>query len=224
MKKLIAMVLSISLIAGITTSAISAPKKAAPKPVKKVVKPAPKPAPRVAPAPEPAPWVPPAPKPVAPAPVAPTDLGAQALGLTAGLKAGLSTGLTGIGGSLDYSIASMIPDASVRIGGEYLVGTNPTGNASVKAVSLKVGAVYALTMLKSPDMPVDLYIGGTFVLPLKVSGGGSGWGADGFIGGKYMVPDLGVLFGEVGYSGLKYSSSAAALKGISASVGYNYSF
>lgn len=229
MKKLLAIVLSISLIAGLTTATMAAPAKKAvkkapaKKAVKKVVKPAAK---KAAPAPEapeyqaPAPWVPPAPKAVAPAPAAPV---AQAgLGLTAGAKAGLSAGLMGIEGSLSYSLASMIPDTSVRVGGEYLSGTN--GSDSVKAVALKVGAAYALTMLKSPDMPVDLYAGGSFILPVKVSVGRKGsYGLEAFVGGKYLVPDLGVLFGEIGYAALKYGGKSAA-KGVSASVGYNYSF
>lgn len=228
MKKLLALILSISLIAGLTTASMAAPakkaaKKAVKKAVKKVVKPAPK---AVAPAPQyeyqaPAPWVPPAPKAVAPAPAAPA---AEAgLGLTAGAKAGLSAGLMGIEGDLSYSLASIIPDTSVRVGGEYLSGTS--GKDSVKAINLKIGAAYALTMLKSPDMPVDLYVGGSFILPVKVNAGRTGtYGLEGFVGGKYLVPDLGVIFGEVGYAGLKYGKNSAAAKGVSASVGYNYSF
>jgi len=224
MKKLIALVLAASLIAGLTASTMAAPKKkVVKKPAKKVVKPVKKPAPKKpAPKPAPAPWVPPAPAPVAPAPA---PAAAAGMGTTLGLNVGVSGGLTAITGVLDYSIASMIPGAKVRVGGDYLTGSNGS-DSNLKIVTLKLGGIYALDMLKSSALPVDWYIGGAVAVPVKVSGGRSGsYGLEAYLGANYMIPDFGIINAQVGYSALKYgSSTSGAAKGVLATIGYGYAF
>jgi len=101
----------------------------------------------------------------------------------------------------------------------------PTGNDSYKMSNLRLGLVYSLDMLKSADMPINWYLTGSFLYPWKVNAGRTGqWGAEVAIGGNYMVPDFGSIYGEVGYAGIKYTSTQPALKGISAAIGYAYNF
>lgn len=220
MKKLIALVLAASLIASLSASSMAAVAKkkvAVKKPAKKVVKPIKKAAPKKAPV---TPWVPPAPAPVAPAPAPAVSAG---MGMSLGVNVGVSAGLTAITGVLDYSIASMIPGAKVRIGGDYLTGSN-LNDTNLKVVTLKLGGVYALDMLKSSAVPIDWYIGGAVSVPVKVSGSMTGsYGLEAYLGGNYMIPDFGTINGQVGYSALKYGGEGAA-KGVLASVGYAYSF
>lgn len=230
MKKLVALVLALSLVAGLSSVTLAAvAKKAAAKKVtkkkvvkkkvaKKVVKPAPKPA---------APWVPPAPAPVAPAPAPAPAVKAAGMGLSLGGSVGLKAGLFDIAGILTYSTDSILSGTAVRLGVDYLAGTNPGLSAdSMKAINVSLGATYALTMLKSADIPIDWYVGANYVLPVKVNAGAtaSGWGADAILGGTYKIPDFGTICGELGYGVLKYESGKTALRGIDATVGYNYSF
>ena len=236
MKKLIAFVIALSLIVGLSASTMAAParkkivkkpvrkvavKKTAKKTVKKIVKPVKKPVVK----PMPAPWVPPAPQPVAPAPAPKAPVPATGMGLSLGAKVGLSGGATGIIVDLDYSIASVIADTKIRVGGDYLSGTNPTGNDSYKMSNIRLGLVYSLDMLKSSDMPINWYVTGSLLYPWKVNAGRTGqWGAEAAVGANYMVPDFGSIYGEVGYAGIKYTSTQAAIKGVSAAIGYSYMF
>jgi hypothetical protein len=228
MKKLLALVLMLSLVASLTSTTFAAKKKkkhvkkvVAKKVVKKAVKKI------VVPA-KPAPWVPPAPAPVAPAP-APAPASAPApstgMGMSVGVNAGVSGGLTAIGGVLDYSTANILSGTKVRVGVDYLSGTNGA-DTSLKVVTAKVGALYALDMLKSAAMPVDWYVEGAVAVPVKVSGGSTGsYGLEAALGANYMIPDFGTINAQVGYSALKYGSAASgAAKGVLASVGYAYSF
>lgn len=220
MKKLIALVLTLSLVAGVVASADAAAKKVVKKKVvkKKVVKPVKKP---VKPAPV-TPWVPPAPAPVAPAPAAAPA--AAGMGLSLGGNIGTKAGLTAISGKLDYSIASMLAGASIRVGGDYLTGTNGV-DTNLKVVTLKLDGIYALDMLKQPGLPVDFYIGGGALYAVKVSNAFTGsYGLEAFIGANYKIPDFGCLNAEVGYAALKYGGKAGAAKGVEASVGYSYAF
>ncbi len=234
MKKLIALILSVALVAGLCGSTIAAPKKAVKKVAKKVVKPvkkAPaKAAPKAAPAPA-APWAPPAPAPAttpapAPAPTpapAPVSSSTTGMGITLGGNVGLDAGLMGVAGNLDYDLTGLgLAGAKVRVGGNYISGTNPTGSTNVKAVSLKVGAIYNVTeYLKVLGLPLTYYVGGAYLLPVKVSGGVTGkWGAEAYLGMNYMIPGMGEVNGEIGYGALKYSDAAAALKGVDLKVGY----
>jgi hypothetical protein len=224
MKKLLALVLMLSLVAGLasTTFADAKDKKPAKKVVakkllkkkaaKKIVKPVKKaiPAPLVSPAPVPVP------APAAPAPSTGT-------GMSLGVNAGVDPSLSVIGGELDYSIASIIPDTKVLLGVDYLTGDNDI-DTNLKIITAKVGAKYALTMLKSEALPVDWYVGGAFVVPLKVSGGRTGsYGLQAVIGATYTIPGFGGINAQVGYSALKYGGASAA-KGVIATVGYVYSF
>ncbi len=173
-----------------------------------------------------APWVPPAPKPVAPAAEATkTAAPSKSTGLSLGVKFGLSGGATGMIVDLDYSVSKFIPGTKIRVGGDYLTGTNPNGNDSYKISNLRLGLVYALDMLKSEDMPIDWYVTGSFLYPWKVNAGRAGsWGIEAAFGGNYVVEDFGCIYGEIGYAGIKYTSSQPALKAMSAAVGYSYLF
>ncbi len=231
MKKLLAILLSVSLIASLSTSSFAATKKkvSKKKPVvkKKVVKPAPK---KIVPKPAiETPWVPPTPAPVAPAP-APTPAKASAgMGMSVGAKVGLTAGLFAVTGDLDYSLAGILPGAKARLSVDYVTGNNPNSSATadnaMKSVDVKIGGTYALDMLKTAALPVDWYVGAAYILPVKVNAGRTGkWGAEAFVGGSYKVPDFGSIYGELGYAGLKYADGVAALKGVNAAVGYAYSF
>jgi hypothetical protein len=145
------------------------------------------------------------------------------MGMTLGLNIGVSAGLTAVTGVLDYSIASMIPGAKVRVGGDYLTGSNGS-DSNLKAVTLKLGGIYALDMLKSSAVPIDWYLGGAVMVPVKVSGSRSGsYGLEAYIGGNYVIPDFGIINAQVGYSALKYGGTSAA-KGVLATIGYGYAF
>ena len=173
-----------------------------------------------------APWVPPAPKPVAPAAEAPKTVApSKGMGLSLGAKLGLSGGATGMIVDLDYSISKFLAGTKIRVGGDYLTGTNPNGNDSYKISSLRLGLVYMIDMLKSDDMPIDWYVTGSLLYPWKVNAGRSGsWGIEAAFGGNYSVPDFGSIYGEIGYAGIKYTSAQPALKAMSAAIGYSYQF
>ena len=228
MKKLIAFVIALSLIAGLAASTMAAPakKKVVKKRVKKIVKLVKKPVvkpivkkPVVKPIP--APVVIPAP--VAPAPV--VKAAPAGMGMSVGVNIGVAEGLTAIGGVLDYSTASILSGTKVRLGVDYLTGTNGT-DTNLKIATAKIGALYALDMLKSAALPVDWYVEGAVAVPVKVSGGRSGsYGLEAALGANYMIPDFGAINAQVGYSALKYGSVANPTpKGVLASLGYAYSF
>jgi hypothetical protein len=256
MKKLIAFVISISLIAGLSAFTMAAPaKKKVKKPAKRIVKTVKKPVkkpikkfkgsvkkpvkkPIKKPVKKPAkkivkpvkkpmltPWVPPAPQPVAPVIIPKAAAPSGGIGLSLGAKIGLSGGATGMIVDLDYSINSILAGTKIRVGGDYLSGTNPVGNNSYKMSNLRLGLVYGLDMLKSADMPINWYVTGSLLYPWKVNAGRTGqWGIEAAVGGNYAVPDFGSIYGEVGYAGIKYTSTQPAIKGISASIGYSHAF
>ena len=232
MKKLIAFVIALSLIAGLSASTIAATKKkVVKKRVKKIVKLVKKPVvkpivkkPVVKPIP--APVVVPAP--VTPAPVVVVPMTSKGMGFILGVNAGLDAGLTGVSGNLDYDLSSMgISILKIRVGGNYISGTNPAaGSDSMSAVSLKLGALYDVTeYLKVLGMPLTYYVGGAYLLPVKVNAGRTGkWGAEAYLGANYDVPDFGMINAEVGYGALKYADSQASLKGLDLKIGYRYAF
>ena len=146
------------------------------------------------------------------------------------LNGGLDAGLTGFSGNLDYDLSGLPAQGlKIRIGGNYIKGTNPTGSDSVEAVSVKLGAIYYVTPF-FPDMglPLTWYIGAAYLLPVKVNNDRTGtanqWGVEAYIGANYNIPELGVINLEVGYSGLKYFESQAALKGMDVKLGYGIIF
>ena len=168
----------------------------------------------------------PAPTPVAPAPVA-KAAASDGMGMVLGVNAGLDAGLFGFSGNLDYDLSSMgAAGLKVRVGGNYVSGTNPTGSDDMKAVSLKLGAIYNVTdYLQALGLPLTYYVGGAYLLPVKVNAGRTGkWGAEAYLGANYMVPDFGMINAELGYGALKYADTAAALKGLDLKIGYRYAF
>ncbi|MFA5103731.1 MAG: hypothetical protein WC527_00915 [Candidatus Margulisiibacteriota bacterium] len=175
------------------------------------------------------PWVPPTPAPVAPAPSVKPVSATAGMGLTMGGKVGLTAGLFAVTGDLDYALDSILPGAKARLSVDYVTGNNPKVAAKVdnpmKAVDIKIGGTYALDMLKNAALPVDWYLGAAYIIPVKVNNARTGkWGAEAYLGGKYMVPDFGTIYGELGYAGLKYANNVAALRGVNVAVGYAYSF
>ena len=151
------------------------------------------------------------------------------MGLSLGAKAGLTAGIPGITMDMDYSLANWIPGAAARLSLDYLTGNNPNSAAAIdnpmKSVDVKLGGTYALDFLKNPAIPVDWYTGAAYILPVKVNGERTGgWGYEAFLGGKHNITDMGKIYGELGYAGLKYASGVAALKGLNAALGYSHSF
>lgn len=176
-----------------------------------------------------APQAPAAPAPAAPAPapsVSAPAPAAQGMGLALGVKAGLIAGLTGIAGDLDYAIDSLLPGAKVRLGADYVSGKNPNSTDNMKAVNVNIGGTYSITdMVKSLGIPGAWYVGAAYKLPVKVNLARTGkWGVEAFVGGSYMIPDFGSVYGELGYAGLKYATNQPALKGVNLMVGYCYMF
>lgn len=220
MKKIFIAVIGVSLIAGLASNAFAAPVR------RKVVKPTPRKIVPVKPGPVAPETVMPEPAPLAPAAKSGTSKG---MGLSVGAKAGLTAGIPGVTADIGYSLARWIPGAAARISLDYLTGNNSNSGAAVdnpmKSVDLKIGGTYALDMLKNPALPIDWYTGAAYILPVSVNGNRSGgWGAEAFLGGKHSISDMGNIYGELGYAGLKYASGVAALKGINAALGYSHSF
>lgn len=244
MKKMIAMLICLTILAGLVESTADAQKRkkraARKRTIKKVVKkkaaqkvkkpvlkevlpPAPAPqAPWVAP-PPPVYWAPPVMVP--PTPIQPLAKPAG-LGLTAGVKAGLTAGAFALTADVDYSLAKILDNAKARFSADFMAGNDQKGSNTFKNIDIKIGAIYDLVMIKPGYIPIDLYVGSAFILPIKVSDGrpGSKWGAEAFLGGAYKMAEVGTIYGELGYSGIKYDSGQPALKGISLGIGLSAAF
>lgn len=247
MKKIIAMLLCLAFLAGIMESSADAQKRkkrtARKKAIKKVVKKkaalkvkkpiAKKALPQTPAAPQyeyqaPAPWIAPPPPQYLPPPVMVTPVPVQPAvqpmhrGLSGGLKAGLTAGALAFTADLDYSLSDIINNTEVRLSGNFMTGKDEVGSRFIYRIfNVKIGGIYNLSMLKSKDLPYDLYVGSSFIYPVLLSSARTGtkWGAEVFIGGSKNIAEIGTLYGELGYGGLKYDSSQPALKGISASLG-----
>ncbi|MCX5748758.1 MAG: hypothetical protein NTZ10_00720 [Candidatus Saganbacteria bacterium] len=157
--------------------------------------------------------------------VTPPAKAGRGLGLY--INGGLDAGLIGFAGNLDYDLSgSVVQGLSVRIGANYLSGTNPNGNDSFKVVSAKLGAVYYITpFMPALGVPLTWYVGGAGLYPVKVSGGSTGsWGVEAYLGANYNVPEMGIVNFELGYSGLKYAADQPALKGLDLKIGYGIKF
>lgn len=221
MKRILMLLLGVSLIAGLASNVFAAPVR------RKIVKPTPRKIVPVKPSPL-------APETVVPEPTALTSApdksgSSKGMGLSVGAKAGLTAGIPGVTADMDYSLARWIPGAAARLSLDYLTGNNPNSAVAIdnpmKSVDLKIGGTYALDMLKNSALPIDWYTGAAYIIPVNVNGSRSGgWGAEAFLGGKHKVSDMGNIYGELGYAGLKYASGVAALKGINAALGYSHSF
>jgi hypothetical protein len=172
--------------------------------------------------------VPPAPVIVNPAPIVIINPPAQTgRGVGIYVNGGLDAGLIGFAGNLDYDLSGVVTQGlSARVGLNYVSGTNPSGNDSMKAVSAKLGAVYYITpYLPNMGVPLTWYVGGAYLLPVKVNAGRTGkWGAEAYLGANYVVPEMGTINFELGYSGLKYADSQPALKGLDLKIGYGILF
>lgn len=201
---------------------------------RKVVKPVPK---KVAPvkpkAVEPKAVTPtPAPVEVAPqpAPVSPVVQPAKKPSLfSVGVKAGLNSGVLGAVGDFDYVLSQILKGLSARVSLGYVSGNNPNSTATrdnpMASVVAKIGANYVIDGLKIANLPVDWYVGGAYLIPVRTNDARSGgWGVEAVLGGKYSGDDAWKLYVESGYSGLKYDTNVAALKGLGFTVGYSYTF
>ena len=168
-----------------------------------------------------------APAPAAPAPAPKAAPAAAGMGMCLGVNAGLDAGLFGVAGNLDYDLAGIgAKGLKVRVGGNYVAGTNPTGSDDMKAISVKLGGLYDITdYLSALGMPLSYYVGAAYLLPVKVNAGRTGkWGAEAYLGANYNVPDFGTINAELGYGALKYAETAAAHKGLDLKIGYSYAF
>ena len=234
MKKIITFVVSVSLISSFSSLTFAAAKKKAVKkpakiiaaPVKKtivipVIKPAPVPV--VMPDPQPLPQ----PR-LQPAPAKPRAKVPEGRGILLGLNAGYDAGLFGVAGNLDYDLTNFgATGVRVRIGGNYLGGVNPdAGTSLMKALSLKLGGLFNMTdFFTGSGQPLNFYIGGAYLFPVKVTGDdlGSG-GTEAYLGANYVIADFGTINMEAGYASLKYSKNAAAVKGLDLKLGISTAF
>jgi hypothetical protein len=146
------------------------------------------------------------------------------------LNGGLDAGLTGFAANLDYDLSGLPAQGiKLRVGANYIAGTNPRGNDEMKAASAKLGLVYYITPYM-PDMslPLSWYIGSAYLYPVKVNNGRSGlagqWGVEAYVGANLNIAEFGIVNLEVGYSGLKYAADQPALKGMDVKIGYGIIF
>lgn len=148
----------------------------------------------------------------------------EKIGLSVGIKAGASAGLTGAMGDVTYSLSNLLPGAAVRGSIGYLTGTNIASNDKLKMATVNLDGI--LDILKQDNTPLNLYVGGGLIYPWKVSqsSAAGAWGAHAYLGGKYALQKDTSIYGEIAYSGIKYNPNESALKGVEAMVGYGYSF
>ena len=146
-------------------------------------------------------------------------------GVSLGMKAGTNAGAFCFGGDVDYSVANIVKDTSVRLSLDYLSGKNPVDNDDYSIYNIKMGITYSFGILKSSGIPVDWYAGAGILLPIKVKKNRIGkWGAEIYGGGKYILSESRKIYVEIGYSGIKYADSSPAIKGVLSTIGYSYSF
>ena len=151
-------------------------------------------------------------------------------GLSLYMNGGVNAGLSGYGASLDYDLSGL-PDQGikVRMGADYILGTNPNGNDWVQVMCAKLGAVYYITPYM-PDMslPLSWYIGGDYLQPVKVNVDRENEqglrGGEVFLGANIRMIEFGIVNFEVGYTELKYSANQPALKGMDVKIGYGLNF
>lgn len=174
---------------------------------------------------------------VAPAPVEPkpiivnmpptSEVIREGRGITLYINGGLDKGLIGYAANLGYDLSAQ-PDTGIklRVGVNYISGTNPEGGDIMKAASAKLGAMYYITpYMPSVGIPLTWYVGACGLYPFKVNAGRTGrWGAEAYVGMNYAMPQMGDINFELGYGALKYSDDQAALKGIDLKIGYGILF
>lgn len=147
-------------------------------------------------------------------------------GLTVGIKAGASAGLTGAVGDLSYKLDSIVPGAALRGSFGYLTGSTGVPNSKLKIATVNLDAIYSLGTVKTFNAPLNIYVGGGLIYPFKVSSTKSSgaWGAHAYFGSKYLIQENTSIYGELAYTGIKYQADEAAIKGVEAMLGYSYSF
>lgn len=233
MKKLIAVFISVLLVAELSAYAVAAPakKKAVKKPAKKIVAPVKKtvdnPIVKLVPAPVPVVVPNPQPKPQV-VEAKPRTKVPEGMGFVMGLNAGYDAGLFGVSGNLDYDLTNYgITGVRIRTGGNYVGGVNPDAEpVLMKAISLKLGALFnIIDFFMGAGQPLTCYVGGAYLFPVKVTGGNLGiGGAEAYLGANYTMADVCIINAEVGYASLKYSENAAAVKGIDLKLGLSTAF
>jgi len=146
------------------------------------------------------------------------------------VNGGVDAGLIGYAANLDYDLSGLpARGLKLRVGANYISGTNPRGGDSMQAACAKLGAVYYITPFM-PDFGMSLswYVGGAGLYPVKVNAGRSGqsgqWGVEAYLGTNLSIPEFGLVNVELGYSGLKYTAAQPALKGLDAKIGYGLTF
>src|SRR3989339_112513 len=140
---------------------------------------------------------------------------------------GFNAGLVGFSGNFDYDLSGLPAQGlKMRVGANYITGTNPSGGDEMQAIFAKLGAVYYISpFLPELGMPLTWYLGGAYLIPVKVNDSRTGvWGLEGCVGANYNVPEMGVVNFEMGYGVLKYSADQAALKGVDLKIGYGITF
>ncbi|OGC08264.1 hypothetical protein A2526_01295 [candidate division WOR-1 bacterium RIFOXYD2_FULL_36_8] len=146
------------------------------------------------------------------------------------LNGGLDAGLIGYAANLDYDLSGLpAPGIKIRLGANYLSGTNPNGSDIVQAASAKVGFIYYISpYLSNGEVPLSFYVGSAYLVPVKVNNGRTGtshqWGLEAYLGINYSIIEMGIINFEVGYSGLKYAEDQPALKGLDIKLGYGITF
>lgn len=152
----------------------------------------------------------------------------EKIGLTVGIKAGSSAGLTGAMGDVTYSLSNLLPGTSLRGSVGYLTGGTKTDadTNNLKMATVNLDALYSIGAADDPKNPLSLYIGGGLIFPWKVNRDKSSgaWGAHAYLGSKYLLQDNTSIYGELAYSGIKYQAEEKALRGVEAMLGYSYSF
>jgi len=157
---------------------------------------------------------------------APSSANKTDAGLTVGIKAGASAGLTGAVGDVSYKLDSIVPGAALRGSFGYLTGASAVPNSKLKIATVNLDAIYSLGTVKTFNSPLNIYVGGGLIYPFKVSSsrGAGAWGAHAYFGSKYLIQDNTSIYGELAYTGIKYQADEAAIKGVEAMLGYSYSF
>ncbi len=154
------------------------------------------------------------------------DRPAEKTGLEVGIKAGSSAGLTGAVGDVSYPLDQLLKGASLRGSFGYLTGAESAKTRALKLATVNLDAIYSLGTLKAFDSPLNVYVGGGFIYPFRVNRetNSGGWGAHAYFGSKYAVRDNASIYGELAYTGIKYTQNETALKGVEAMLGYSYTF
>lgn len=147
-------------------------------------------------------------------------------GFEIGIKAGSTAGLSGALGEVSFSLNPVLKGAFIRGGVGYITGNQNQNYGQLKIATVNLDALYSLSSLNTFNAPLNVYIGGGFIYPVKVNREkfSGAWGAKAYLGSKYELQKNMSIYGEIAYTGLKYSEAEKAIKGMEAMLGYSYSF